>query len=157
MKSLASADSVQPGNHVWYWPGNAFDSACEGPTQRIQGSQQDLDHLGNLPVTPCNLYVDQVLDSVRHIHAHSNNKRERTSGPRIERRLVILVVINAKFLMRLNEPSPNLDGQRFWKLSNDVYNMSLKSSEDAVCRRKYRCPLRSGHLGCCQPKHLEPL
>jgi hypothetical protein len=67
--------------------------------------------------------------------------RELTSSPCIERRLVKLVIVIAQFYMGGDEPTPDLGRERFRKVANDVYDMCLKSSEDAVRRRQYRSPL----------------
>jgi hypothetical protein len=44
-------------------------------------------------------------------------------------------------MMGGDEPTPDLGRERFRKVANDVYDMCLKSSEDAVRRRQYRSPL----------------
>ena len=58
------------------------------------------------------------------------------SGPCIKWRLVKLVVVTIEFFIGIDKPIPDLKGKCVWKESNDIYNMCLKASEDAMCRQK---------------------
>ena len=158
MKLLALAQVIQWMTPVCICPNNGSDSVREGWWLSFQGIWQDLRHLHNCSVIPCNLYEGQVLKyNVRCITCSSNTVRNLISSPCIKWQLVKLVVVITEFFMGIDEPVPDLEGKHVWKELNDIYNMCLKAFEDAVCHWKKWFSLHSWHLGCCRLKHFKPL